>query len=1310
MRSRTWRSALTLWLGALLTLASCSSSTDGPDPSDAGQADGQVEAGDDAEQDSGDDAADADSGEQDSARDGGGGDVDEQDGDRVDAPDVDDLGEDLADVSADTVDGSDDVTEGDVGDSGDSGGSDGDSGGSDGDASDAGSLLDDLIAVNFDGLHLNELSILPTERGVANTGVPPMQWVELFWGGPDATALDGVRLVHLRDDGTVRTLATLPDVSAPAHTHLTVYFVPYVDALDLNNDNHILDELALADDIDLSDRQGHIYTDIGGILSTDIGGILSTDIGGILSTEHDDVALLDGDGSVVAFVAYGDNGGSDDSDLQNDAVAAGAWIAGGRVSLSGLSAGETFGLFSDGFHLASALRPGLIGGLVAGFASAAGDYRTFDWEIYQTTSYQQPANPLQIGPPDGVFVSFEGETLNWQGCPDVSGFLVEGYDAPSPSANLVFREITDEPAFELPVSAELPANLYWRVACLYIDDRLLMPFSPFWRVGNLDALSLAGSPTDLPVRHLVQRKDSPMLCLLDAAGGQGPGCPEELTLPEAVDVCRWNAPHPFIPELGVSACGPIGESYVARAAIQMVHDYFDVEENGEPPNLRPRLSQDMISYVAFRDVDPPGVVRADAPEGDLGVGLGMSVDQTRQALSDVLGVTPGDVEVDESPELADIAGWIDGGRPVILYRWWANGGGHISVAYGARPTGGAILVHDSARSEASGVPYAFDTFLRGTRGEQPLTAIVAPAEIGDPLVDPASLWIDDDSDGLSDFDEDAGALAGRLCSRLDIEDTDDDLIDDYAEVASYIFGTDGRGRVECTGIPGLPEHCVDLDLDSDRAECDCDSDGDNDNDGAERIGSLTGGLDADTDPFDPFDSDFDFQLPESVFELGSNVVVAGGTVHADTAFGLLVDELGLVPAGATFATDDDLVSSGVGDLDATIHECHSPGLFEAFVDVRPNGLVDSCDLALQFECCGHSDTPCCSVSSGLTCATGTCAGDVCLPNVRYMIAVEPNSLQSTLVDLTGDAMIREDAALFGLGDAALSTDGNFIVFTKDVGGQSEIYIMGPDGADPQLVSNYAVDLDGGGSDVFSNNAEDRFPIGNVSTDGIRWLSYPNGSDVAMLMKSPSGGLPMTNPDAIYPIAHAVSGDGNVTVLAYRSCEDTATFGVCSPGSEQHVQQLDADYDSPLYTGENLFGLSVAADGMGVAVIDQDSSGFKLVGSAVGNLTTLVTAAEGAAIGSAQAGRHRVYYIHTAGGVAGAQTVRSVSYDGADHRVHYESESTLSQALSSDGLMLVILEQNGATDTDVFVLGVDAGFPKYVDTVDRSDQGNAVSVQ
>jgi len=775
--------------------------------------------------------------------------------------------------------------------------------------------------VDTAGLHINDLRVDPIHRGIEDAAdpAPPLPWIELYNGGSSAEDLAGLEL----HSAVESSQAVLPSVSLPPAAFLTVYYLPA---------GTVPADFGLSNDLDFADGAGAFYGDFAGQPNP----------------EADDLALVDG-ALTRAFVAWGEPL-DPVSELETDAVADGAWTAGSRIPRDRFTAGESAGLLLDGFHrtLAGGARR-------AGGPSAPNeaDYIVVPW-VEQTAGIQQPSQPLQISPRDGQLFPAWPLTLTWRACPDASGYLVELYNGEGPDADRQ-QFITPGPELTLEAGDTDFNPVFWTVACLFDDNTLRSPFPERWLFGIAPTTGGGGSvPVVLGVDHQYQRKDSNALCLYDFARGNRYGCKETIDVGAG---CNWDGPHDVDSATDVRACGPISENNCVRASIQMVYDFF----TGGSPNLH----QDYVSYLAFNALNPPGVADAGEPEGDLGAGIGMTRGQTRTTLAQVLGIDAGDILIDESPSFTDIRDWIDAGRPVILFRWWAGGGGHATVAYGYQTTPfNAVLIHDP--TDGPDLTYRYTRYAsRWLRPVNPITAIVPPASIGTPLGDPpnsdhaGSLFDDSgDSDGVVSFDE----LERFATDPLNF-DTDYDQVNDRAEVHSYIFAR---------GLTSIVTRRPDVDMDGFRAELDCDADiasGTTDPDGGEDIDG-DGGHAAEpigvgpgeTDKFvaGGMDDDLALLVTPAGGPPGTDFTLSGGTLHGIYGYDVeAVDCLspklpGDAVGGGPWFTD----ASGTGD--DVVFTCPRPGCWILYMDIADDNIwqnpapttpsLPACDTSFTVEC------------------------------------------------------------------------------------------------------------------------------------------------------------------------------------------------------------------------------------------------------------------------------------------------------------------------------------------------------------------------
>ncbi len=775
--------------------------------------------------------------------------------------------------------------------------------------------------VDTSGVHLNDIRVDAIERGIEDDAstVPPLVWVELYNGGAAAADLNGMELRTAVESVS----AVLPGVSLPPGAFLTVHFLPA---------GTTGPGLGLMDDLDFSDGQGAIFADFGGEPNPDA----------------DDLALVDGT-STLSFVAWGEPL-DPVSALEVAAVDAGVWTAGSRIPRSRFTAGESVGLLLDGFHATLGATQRAAGGL-----RSHADWSTVPW-VDQTAGIQQPTKPLQVSPLDGQLLPAAPVELSWRACPQASSYLVELRDSEDGSGERI-QHLVQSTSLTL-TSEQLPFNpVFWTVSCLFEGNSKRTRFPPP-HVFGIAPLAGPGIPpaVSLAVPHFYQRKDTNALCLYDFSekGGNRIGCPETIT----GQSCTWDAPHAVSSAAQVRACGRLTENNCVRASIQMVHSFLT---GGSPA-----LHQDYISYLIFSGLNPPGVADAEDPEGDLGAGRGVPAGPTRAALAEVLGVDAAEIDVFGDPSFSDIRGWLDAGRPVIMFRFWhrSEGGGHATVIRGYQTTPfGAVIVHDPTFGPDLVFRYS-DYTRRNLRSNNAVVAIVPPAIIGTPLGDPpnalhaGSLFDDSgDNDGVVSFDE-----RERFATDLTNFDTDFDQVDDKAEVHSYTFALGER-----TIVSRNP----DIDNDSFRAELDCNSDNDlsGDLDGGEDINGDGGDL-VEPDAVGPGETD-KFRAGPDLDELNLQVTpttgppettftLTGGTLSGNYLYQFeVVDCLspklpGDPISGGAWATD----SSGNGS--SPIFTCPKPGCWIVYADLaddniwqNPNPAVPSlaaCDASFTIDC------------------------------------------------------------------------------------------------------------------------------------------------------------------------------------------------------------------------------------------------------------------------------------------------------------------------------------------------------------------------
>jgi len=772
-----------------------------------------------------------------------------------------------------------------------------------------------IPALTYQRVHINEIAPIPLSRGIIDEAgtAPAMPWLELY---SDSTA--SIDLSTLSVSAFAEDLSfSLPAATLSNGNHFTIWFLPDATAKV---------DFGLQDDLDLSDGEGHLYVFADGTPSP-VG---------------DDIAVFR-EGVMEAFFAYGE-AFEPTTALETEAVAAGLWPSGDRFNLeTGATAGEGIGLFIDGFY------PGLATTGLAPAVPDSADYLAVPW-VELTAGIPQPDQAIQVSPRNGQMVVNYPVTLKWRACEGASGYLLHLYDSDAVSADPVQR-VTASPEYTVDAN-DISANpIYWTVACMYEGNTRRTIFPPRWNFATGAGGGSDPGAAELTVGHEYQRKDSNMLCLYDARKGKGDGygCEETIAGPDGA--CNWDAPHNVSSAAAVRACGPISENYCVRASIKMAHQYL---VTGKP------ISQDYISFLGHAGKEPPGVAVAADPEGDLGAGRGMTVAQTVDVLSKVLNVGAGSITVENNPSHSDIRGWIDDGRPVIIFRWWKTSGGHATVIYGYQTTPfNGVFVHDPTDGAGLVMRYShYDS--HNLRANNPLTAIVPPASPGgSPVGDPpnslhpiadASVFDDiTDQDGVVNFDE-----IYRFKTDKDNHDSDFDQVGDKEEVYSYTFPK---------GKKTIVSRKPDIDSDGKRAELDCNADAkiNNDHDGGEDIDGdggkgeeFTGVGPGETDVFKAADGVRNLTLNQFFFAPGEEVRLSGGTLHGEYVYRVTTLPCPTIPdntplgGGAVFNTD----STGTGDDIIAI--CEQPGCFISYVDIADEGIwqetSQKCDTSLPWVC------------------------------------------------------------------------------------------------------------------------------------------------------------------------------------------------------------------------------------------------------------------------------------------------------------------------------------------------------------------------
>jgi hypothetical protein len=311
--------------------------------------------------------------------------------------------------------------------------------------------------------------------------------------------------------------------------------------------------------------------------------------------------------------------------------------------------------------------------------------------------------------------------------------------------------------------------------------KTLLLFVLFFVLLNLFVVCVSA---DLPKKKLTvtpqwQHKDTRMLCL--------EGC--NLTGDHL-----WNRSHDY-PKIMKrdDEIHEHEENYCGRACISMINSYYQ-ESHAK------KLSQDYISYHYFKN-EPwkcgGTTYAADQPEGDLGHGKDISINNPYWNIRHLLKWALGGVEIkwSRSSKLTYpiIKEAIDAGHPILIARYEhalvirgyeaiENIDGDLSVN---------IAVNDPLWSEGEQADMSYDMMLDAGTNKKDVTDDFlfrcqgwwfANKSVSDPLKDPENLSIDSDNDGIVDFDEEV-----RFETDVKNPDTDGDCLPDKLEIMRYTF-------------------------------------------------------------------------------------------------------------------------------------------------------------------------------------------------------------------------------------------------------------------------------------------------------------------------------------------------------------------------------------------------------------------------------------------------------------------------------------------------------------------------------------------
>lgn len=537
------------------------------------------------------------------------------------------------------------------------------------------------------------------------------------------------------------------------------------------------------------------------------------------------------------FVAWGEAPGADAANAQ----AAQLWLP------------EQFLVFDQGFGAggaASPPRPDDSFGRWPITQSHVPGWVSYRAAISSPGRLNPPPVPLNTTVPDGAELGAEGFWLGWSAVSEAQSFEFELATTPDFAQPLV-HVVTTYPAWR-PDQPLADGTYYWRVRAVADDGTKGAYLGPLKvtstrlseeatdTADTADTTETALEPAAAPVtllatsQYRIQHKDSK---LLDIGGGPnniiGNTNPGDRRYPIG---SRWDGEH--IDQNGKPKFSWNGMDnwYCVRASTAMLAAYYGGD-----------LSQDRISYYVFEEWSGSSVAGQDKPEHDLGFGSGIGSYGTQTeviswALDEpVTGISycpsvPSDPDYTcPDPNAAPITwntikGWIDAGRPFASVNLK---NAHMRVVDGywiAR--GGSQWVHvlDPVPPDTTNCPTC-----TGERWESYTTfkntherTYIAPASGVSARSDEASLDLDSDGDGISDFDE-----TKRFGTSPYDADSDDDWVNDKNDLAEYLFDQSTSGEYNYT--PNMKPNTSDFDGDGLRKEGDWDNDGDGVPDGCEDV-------------------------------------------------------------------------------------------------------------------------------------------------------------------------------------------------------------------------------------------------------------------------------------------------------------------------------------------------------------------------------------------------------------------------------------------------------------------------------------------
>jgi len=643
------------------------------------------------------------------------------------------------------------------------------------------------------------------------------EWVELTNTSANAVNLRG--FVISDEDGTLyRIPLNLPDL--PTGAFVVVYF----DGLG-----------ASANELDFSDNVAVLHSAVGQVDvfedDADQVGLYEPVAGfgqlAFLPVALDDFSVFNPpvpspfptlpSSHAVDFVAWG----SAPNDDAASAQIAGIWNADWFVSLY-----RGLGMASD----ETLMGPGE----TIGRARGATAHTLDSWTLYQvveTSAGAQNTLPAVAWfyPPDGAQMASTTVAMSWMPTVLAVGYQFQLDDSNDFASPLISTTLED--ASFVSAASIAPGSYYWRVSPVFASG------VGAWTAAQIQTVALptvfhANSTYAineiklLSITWQLQRKDTQMLCL-DGDNEIGSNA--------------WDRAH--------FTRGIHGKNNCARASIAMLASYYGG-----------KLSQDRIAYEIFG---------RNLPEGDLGHNQGVSYPQINSALAWALNVA---VPISHTkPSFAQIKAWIDANQPVpstipghmrVIDGYWEWSGGPLTFQFlhvldpWDTPK---WIAYESDRINAVWMPPAGANGAPSVRSDEDVD--------GDKIADTVD---DSDSDGVTDFDE-----THRFGLSPQIVDTDNDLVNDKADIRGYVFLTDGSYSPIGADIDGDGLR-KEWDRDNDALANDASIDGceDSNHDGKTNLGESSN--------YDPKD-DMAFHLLLSWPKLGADVdlhlVQPGGAIN-----------------------------------------------------------------------------------------------------------------------------------------------------------------------------------------------------------------------------------------------------------------------------------------------------------------------------------------------------------------------------------------------------------------------------------------------